>query len=400
MKRLEHANICQLREFFLDRHGLSLVLELVSGRDLYAFILKRERSRKLFSEAQVYHIIYQICDAVAYVHTQGIVHRDLKPENVLLTNDNPPIVKVADFGLAKVVDTFTDLRSTVGSEVFVAPEVMDHGPEGYSQVVDSWSVGVMTLIMLTLNDRPFINDNPNTDRKTRVLSREIDWQSLHELSVSQQCEDFVHRLLVLDPGRRMTLVEARRHPWLATPQGSRDPFSIPPEDIHTPVDPDAHSPDTPDPNGQTGLHQEVSNSTARPSRRSGTANTGDDRLSPTPSLPDGDADAPQTDVVRASKRKVEVRSSASLIPRSESQVHNHDSAETTPRTDAQAAERTKPTSPAQATRKARAPNSKTARMGSRLSPTVSVGSDDVPGLFLRRSPRLNPSIASEPACAQ
>lgn len=45
-----------------------------------------------------------------YIHSKGIAHRDLKPENVLLTKDDPPIVKVADFGLAKVVDSLTVLR--------------------------------------------------------------------------------------------------------------------------------------------------------------------------------------------------------------------------------------------------------------------------------------------------
>lgn len=45
-----------------------------------------------------------------YVHGQGVAHRDLKPENVLLTDDQPPMVKVADFGLAKVVDSMTMLR--------------------------------------------------------------------------------------------------------------------------------------------------------------------------------------------------------------------------------------------------------------------------------------------------
>ena len=51
-----------------------------------------------------------------YVHSQGIAHRDLKPENVLLTSDNPPVVKVADFGLAKVIDSMTMLR--VSDHVF------------------------------------------------------------------------------------------------------------------------------------------------------------------------------------------------------------------------------------------------------------------------------------------
>jgi serine/threonine/tyrosine protein kinase RAD53 len=47
---------------------------------------------------------------IQYIHLKGIAHRDLKPENVLLTKDEPPIVKVADFGLAKVVDSLTVLR--------------------------------------------------------------------------------------------------------------------------------------------------------------------------------------------------------------------------------------------------------------------------------------------------
>lgn len=74
------------------------------------------------------HFTYQMCDAlqvcglrrntlystltrfVQYIHSKGIAHRDLKPENVLLTKETPPMVKVADFGLAKAVDSMTMLR--------------------------------------------------------------------------------------------------------------------------------------------------------------------------------------------------------------------------------------------------------------------------------------------------
>ena len=77
-------------------------------------------------ENEAQHITYQLCEALAvclfvvalfltlsspqYIHSQGIAHRDLKPENVLLTNDSPPQVKVADFGLAKAIDSLTMLR--------------------------------------------------------------------------------------------------------------------------------------------------------------------------------------------------------------------------------------------------------------------------------------------------
>ena len=100
-----------------------------------------------------------------YVHAQGVVHRDLKPENVLLTDDTPPIVKVADFGLAKVIDSlsmmqvrrshvadtriasFTSCQTKCGTPAFVAPEVMDQSEKGYDKVVDSWSLGVMVFMM-------------------------------------------------------------------------------------------------------------------------------------------------------------------------------------------------------------------------------------------------------------
>lgn len=101
-----------------------------------------------------------------YIHNKGIAHRDLKPENVLLTRDDPPIVKVADFGLAKVVDSLTALRvcqtisplSSVYSSIFLqtmcgtpsylAPEVVNQVQnEGYSHLVDSWSVGVIVFSM-------------------------------------------------------------------------------------------------------------------------------------------------------------------------------------------------------------------------------------------------------------
>ncbi len=45
-----------------------------------------------------------------YIHAKGIAHRDLKPENVLLTKDIPPVLKVADFGLAKAVDSMTKFK--------------------------------------------------------------------------------------------------------------------------------------------------------------------------------------------------------------------------------------------------------------------------------------------------
>ena len=104
-----------------------------------------------------------------YVHAQGITHRDLKPENILISTqeaDEDPVVKVADFGLAKEVDNDTRLRvsrvlysvmtikhelileqTMCGTPAYLAPEVFEDLEEGYQSVVDSWSIGITMLFM-------------------------------------------------------------------------------------------------------------------------------------------------------------------------------------------------------------------------------------------------------------
>ncbi|KAI0646005.1 kinase-like domain-containing protein [Trametes meyenii] len=212
LKRLEHRNICQMKEFFVDSHGLSLVLEWVPGGDLLSYLLKNFNETCLISEELAQYFTYQMCDALAYIHRQGIAHRDLKPENVLLTNDNPPIVKVADFGLAKAIDGQTMLRTMCGTPVYLAPEVVTQGPEGYDLLVDSWSVGVIVFSMLTMSI-PFDEDS-QVEVTQRVANRYVRWDILHERAISEDGEDFVRGLLENDPTRRTTMAEACMHQWL------------------------------------------------------------------------------------------------------------------------------------------------------------------------------------------
>ncbi|KAI0355787.1 kinase-like protein [Trametes cingulata] len=394
LEQLQHKNICQLKEVFLDNYSICLVLELVPGGDLMRYMLQQERRGKVITEPQALHITSQICDAVAYVHKQGIAHRDLKPENVLLTNDNPPVVKVADFGLAKVIDTFTELHTVCGTDIYLAPEVVDHGPEGYSQVVDSWSVGVITLIMLTLHWRPFVKENLKADVKTRVLTRQVNWEPLRARRVSAHCEDFIRKLLELDPERRMTLIDACQHPWLVAPQpGSRDPLSVPPEEVQTRAIPIVHVASGGSGDAARG-GQRGAVDTEPACRRSGTASTDDEAASPAymahTEVPLENGDGPtQAGVTRGNKRKVAVRSDASLIPRADSEV-------SCPQAGGEGDANAPATGPAKQSdgKKTKAPASKAKRVRTRgNTPSVAPpgDSDEVPGLVLpRRSPRLNP----------
>ncbi|KAJ6498736.1 kinase-like domain-containing protein [Mycena sanguinolenta] len=210
MNSLRHPNICELREVFYNANGgMDLVLELVEGGDLLDFIL----SRNGLTEDLAKHITYQLCQALAYIHEKGIAHRDLKPENVLLTTDDPPIVKVADFGLAKIVDEQTRLKTMCGTPSYLAPEVVtQQNNSGYDSLVDSWSVGVILFSMCT-NTTPFIEPSVE-DLKTRIAERQIEWTQVQTVGLSPEAVDFLRCLLEYNPRDRMKLSDALEHPWL------------------------------------------------------------------------------------------------------------------------------------------------------------------------------------------
>lgn len=147
MARLSHPNIVLVFDFG-EANGMPyLVMEFVDGVDLRNAI----QSGKVQPE-QAVKIIPQICDALQYAHDIGIVHRDIKPENVLL--DNTGRVKIADFGLAKLLGTdgakftLTGSRQVMGTPHYMAPEQMDH-PNQVDHRADIYALGVVFYELLT-----------------------------------------------------------------------------------------------------------------------------------------------------------------------------------------------------------------------------------------------------------
>ena len=88
-------------------------------------------------------------DAINYCHKKGILHRDIKPENLLLSSKELGIasLKIADFGLAKILDDQCLASTTCGTPGYVAPEVLMQKP--YGKECDYWSIGVVTFILLS-----------------------------------------------------------------------------------------------------------------------------------------------------------------------------------------------------------------------------------------------------------
>jgi predicted Ser/Thr protein kinase len=147
LARLNHSNTITVYDFG-ETDGLYFIcMEFVDGKSVRQLLDAGE-----LSTAHALKVISQICDALQYAHDEGIIHRDIKPENILI--DRKGRVKIADFGLAKLVGltptylTLTGSREVMGTLYYMAPEqlkrshLVDHR-------ADIYSLGVVFYEMLT-----------------------------------------------------------------------------------------------------------------------------------------------------------------------------------------------------------------------------------------------------------
>lgn len=83
---LNHPNIARIYSFFDDRNYIYLICEYATDRNIFELINepKFKLIKGLFTES-VSKIIYQLCDAVKFLHNHSVIHRDIKPENILIT---------------------------------------------------------------------------------------------------------------------------------------------------------------------------------------------------------------------------------------------------------------------------------------------------------------------------
>jgi len=208
MKKLKHNNIIQLIEVFDNSpDNLYLVMELVKGGELFDKIVDKGQ----YSEKDACNIVKQIVAAVQYMHDHGVCHRDLKPENLLCAgDDNEELVRIADFGLSKIFEHGEELKTACGTPDYVAPEVLECKP--YDMAVDIWSVGVITYILLC-GYTPFYA-NTHQELFQKITNLEYDFPSPEWDSISNNAKDFIQKLLVKDPNKRLNAEQCIQHPWM------------------------------------------------------------------------------------------------------------------------------------------------------------------------------------------
>ncbi len=156
LAKLNHPGIVTLHEFGEAGKLPYFVMELIDGVNLRQLLASRSVSPR-----EALAIVPQICDALQFAHDQGIVHRDIKPENILV--DRRGRVKVADFGLAKIVggsdlavaatvssdaQNLTDAGKIMGTPQYMSPEQKEH-PADVDHRADIYALGVVFYQMLT-----------------------------------------------------------------------------------------------------------------------------------------------------------------------------------------------------------------------------------------------------------
>lgn len=214
MKMVKHSFVVKLYEVLASRSKIFIVLELVTGGELFDKIVRHGR----FDEKMARFYFRQLVRGVKYCHKAGVCHRDLKPENLLLDADGN--LKISDFGLSALYTGSTDdnsratlLHTTCGTPNYVAPEVLnDKGYDG--RAADVWSMGVILYVLLA-GYLPF--DEPIMSALFRKIQK-ADFE--YPAWFSPQIRSLLDKILVTNPKKRLTLEQIEADPWLGGTGGS------------------------------------------------------------------------------------------------------------------------------------------------------------------------------------
>ncbi|CAI9771630.1 unnamed protein product [Fraxinus pennsylvanica] len=227
LRKMSHPNIVKLKEVIRENDVLYFVFEYMEC-NLYQLMKDR---RKVFSEAEVRTWCFQVFQGLAYMHQRGYFHRDLKPENLLVSKD---IIKVADFGLAREIDSQPPFTEYVSTRWYRAPEVLLQSPT-YGPAVDMWAMGAIIAELFTL--RPLFPGSSEADEIYKIccvigsptknrwpeglgLASAINYQfpevagvdlSLLIPGVSADAINLITSLCSWDPCKRPTALEALQH---------------------------------------------------------------------------------------------------------------------------------------------------------------------------------------------
>lgn len=244
MRQVSHPNIVELKAFFHSNEEkdvyLNLVLEYMP-ESLYQALRHFTKARQHMPDIDVKLYTYQLFRSLEYIHSLGICHRDIKPQN-LLVDSKKGVLKLCDFGSAKILIPGKPNVSYISSRFYRAPELI-FGAQDYTTKIDIWSAGcVMAELMLgklmfpgdsgvdqlveiikvlgTPSRDQIRSMNPNyiehkfPQIKAQLFSRVFKRNS-------EDAIDLISKILEYSPSKRLTATEVLEHPYFDELRGGK-----------------------------------------------------------------------------------------------------------------------------------------------------------------------------------
>jgi len=211
LEECQHENIVQYHGcFFMGSNELWLIMDFC---DVGALETLQKMVEINASEARISAILANIVSGLEYLHGLQLIHRDLKPANVLINKNGE--VKIADFGVSTQLGRAAN--STVGTPLFMSPEVLDGAP--YNASADIWSLGI-TAIDLADGEPPLAKEHM---LKAMVLISESPAPTLKEPSKwSKEMNEFIALCLQKQPSKRASAKQLLSHPFITKHQANHD----------------------------------------------------------------------------------------------------------------------------------------------------------------------------------
>lgn len=192
-RKLTHQNIVRIHDMF-DLDGKKIIsMEFIEGEDMKTMLLRETR----FAEKVLLNYLTQICEGLAFAHKLNVVHRDIKPANLML--DSNQMVKITDFGIAKLVDNEQSKAGTVimGTPLYMSPEQIEG--KKIDLRCDIYSLGI-TLYELVAGKPPFFEGN-------------VEYQHLHnkpeppKADISEPFKALIMKCIEKNPSDRFASIE-------------------------------------------------------------------------------------------------------------------------------------------------------------------------------------------------